>query len=141
MSFRPNFVVDTDTPFEEDLFQEARVGSCFFRNVGPCIRCKAICINAPNADRNPELEPNNVLSKFRRHKNLGLTFGLYFQPEVLKEVDLIERALPRSLGYTEEFKIDRPLPHEEPMKVKGLVTVKKGDNLMVRLQKEMPWRV
>jgi len=60
----------------------------------------------------------------------------------LNESELIEQALPRELGYTEEYpNFVKPLPWEKPMNVKALYTIKKGDILKVRMQKEMPWRV
>jgi len=60
--FRPNLLIDTDKPYEEDDFAEVRVGSCFIRSSGPCRRCKAICIQNSKPEYNLNLEPNPELA-------------------------------------------------------------------------------
>ena len=48
--------------------QEARIGTVFMRLVGYCARCKAVSNNYETNDRNPELEPNPTLGKYRKHE-------------------------------------------------------------------------
>lgn len=76
MAFRPNIVIDTGVAYEEDKMQEARVANTFIRLVGFCSRCKAVANNYETCDRNPELEPNPTLNKYRKHE-LGVLFGTY----------------------------------------------------------------
>lgn len=78
ISFRPNIVIDHGDPYCEDDFVEMRMGACFYRNVGPCRRCKAISINAEKPEYNLDLEPNQELSKYRVHKKHGTFFGVYY---------------------------------------------------------------
>jgi uncharacterized protein YcbX len=56
--------------------QEARISNTLFRLVGYCSRCKAVANNYETCDRNPEMEPNPTLAKYRKHE-LGTLFGTY----------------------------------------------------------------
>jgi uncharacterized protein YcbX len=47
------------------------------RLVGHCARCKAVAQNYETNEKNPELEPNPTLSKYR-NDSLGALFGAYF---------------------------------------------------------------
>jgi uncharacterized protein YcbX len=76
-SFRPNIIIDTGKEFEEDSFDQMRIGNVMMRLVGYCSRCKAIAINLDTWDENPDNEPNETLSSFRKHKDLGNLFGTY----------------------------------------------------------------
>lgn len=83
IAFRPNFIIDTMVPWEEDLLQEVRIGNLMMRLVGFCARCKAVACNYNTNERNPELEPNPTLASFRKHE-LGTLFGTYHQVDVIK---------------------------------------------------------
>ena len=76
IAFRPNFIIDSKLPYEEDEMQEIRIGNTLVRLVGFCSRCKAISCNFLTNDRNPEMEPNPTLAKYRKHE-LGTLFGTY----------------------------------------------------------------
>ena len=52
-TFRPNIVIDTQVPYEEDGFKEVRIENIFMRLVGNCARCKAVTNNYNSSDRNP----------------------------------------------------------------------------------------
>ena len=82
IAFRPNIVIDSEFAYEEDRMQEARIGNTLMRIVGFCSRCKAVANNYDTNDRNPELEPNPTLNKFRKHE-LGTLFGTYHQVEII----------------------------------------------------------
>lgn len=82
IAFRPNIVIDSEFAYQEDFMQEARVANTFLRIVGFCSRCKAVANNYETNDRNPELEPNPTLAKYRKHE-LGTLFGTYHQVEVI----------------------------------------------------------
>jgi hypothetical protein len=72
--FRPNVVVHTSEPFEEDRWKRVRIGSTEFAVVKGCSRCKMPTIDQATAmPAAPPLgstglgEPNVTLSKFRKH--------------------------------------------------------------------------
>ncbi len=93
MAFRPNIVIDTGVPYEEDLFQEFRIANTFVRNVGFCSRCKAVANNYETNDRNPELEPNPTLNTYRKHE-LGTLFGTYHMVEIIPDEETFKKLLP-----------------------------------------------
>jgi uncharacterized protein YcbX len=82
MPFRPNFIIDSKEAYSEDKMQEARIGNTLFRLVGYCSRCKAVANNYETCDRNPEMEPNPTLAKYRKHE-LGTLFGTYHQVDII----------------------------------------------------------
>jgi MOSC domain len=103
--------------------QEARIGNTFMRIVGFCSRCKAVASNYDTNDRNPELEPNPTLAKYRKHE-LGTLFGTYHQVEVIGSQDQFRRLLP-----------DYPLPKDRKFdQIYGIV--RKGDDLKVRVSEQ-----
>lgn len=57
MNFRPNILIKTEVPYEEDTFTEARIANTMIRLTGFVPRCKAVCNNYDTCDRNPEMEP------------------------------------------------------------------------------------
>ena len=85
--FRPNIVVDGDTPFAEDNWQKVKIGDVIFRVVKKCARCHVI-----NIDQETGLaskEPLKTLSTFRQegHK---VNFGMNLIPEntgIIHEAD------------------------------------------------------
>lgn len=75
-AFRPNLVIDTSTPYEEDEMYEARICNIMLRLVGFCSRCIVVARNYDTCDANPDLEPNPTLETYRKHE-LGNLFGTY----------------------------------------------------------------
>lgn len=70
--FRPNIVVYTDVPFDEDRWRQIRIASRMFEAVKPCARC-----GVPNVDPDTALvdsEPSKVLNTFR-NVNGKIIFG------------------------------------------------------------------
>ena len=123
IAFRPNIIIDTEFAYQEDYMQEARIGNTFMRLVGFCSRCKAVANNYDTNDRNPELEPNPTLAKYRRHE-LGTLFGTYHQVEVIKSEDQYKRLMP-------EFDVPRDRKFDE---LYGIV--RKGDSVKVRVYEQ-----
>ena len=70
--FRPNFVVSTDTPHEEDAWQDFRIGDVPFRGVKRCARCIMPTVDQETAERGAE--PLKALSTYRFENN-KILFG------------------------------------------------------------------
>jgi uncharacterized protein YcbX len=62
--FRPNIVVETNEPHEEDDWTIFQAGSARFANIKPCARCKVVTINPADATQNNETL--SVLSRYRK---------------------------------------------------------------------------
>ena len=116
MAFRPNIIIDTAVPYEEDLFQEFRIANTFARNVGFCARCKAVTSNYETNERNPELEPNPTLNTYRKHA-LGTLFGTYHMVEIIPDEATFKKLLP---GF--------PVPTDRKFSAKYGI-VRAGDNI------------
>ena len=71
--FRPNLVVDTSEPFEEDHWKRIRIGEIEFDVVKPCKRCVFTCIDQSSGVKG--VEPLKTLSKYRRFDN-EVHFGM-----------------------------------------------------------------
>ncbi|MEO1481413.1 MAG: MOSC N-terminal beta barrel domain-containing protein [Myxococcota bacterium] len=85
--FRPNIVVETTTPFEEDRWTSIRIGECTFANAKPCPRCVLTTIDPATAQKDPDGEPLRTLSRFRRDLDEKHTwFGTNIVPRQLGEV-------------------------------------------------------
>lgn len=67
LRFRPNIVVATAEPHEEDDWALFQAGTARFANIKPCARCKIITINPRDAARDEE--PLKVLSRYRKRDN------------------------------------------------------------------------
>ena len=72
--FRPNLVIQNEEPFEEDDWEEIRIGGHVFRAVKPCARCVMVTIDQFSLEKQPEAL--KVLSQFRKKGNKVL-FGQY----------------------------------------------------------------
>ncbi|MCL6414743.1 MOSC domain-containing protein [Aestuariirhabdus sp. Z084] len=70
--FRPNLVVSTKTAFEEDQWQEIRVGDLSFSVVKSCSRCILTTVDPQTGIKGKE--PLQTLSTYRRQKG-GVMFG------------------------------------------------------------------
>lgn len=69
--FRPNLVVNTRTPFEEETWSKVRIGTHIFMNEGPCRRCQMVCIDQRSGKRLKE--PLLSLTTIANRKS---TFGI-----------------------------------------------------------------
>lgn len=65
--FRPNFVVETERPFEEDEWRNYRIGELPFEHVKPCSRCVFTTIDQETGTRSAE--PLKTLASFRNKDN------------------------------------------------------------------------
>ena len=71
--FRPNIVITTKNPHEEDDFEEFKIGKVQFKNVKPCGRC--IMVNNDPQTGVVKKEPLKTLSKYRNVNN-SVLFGI-----------------------------------------------------------------
>jgi len=73
--FRPNLVVDGDSPYAEDGWRRIRVGDVEFEGVKNCSRCVFTTIDPDSGEKSPDLEPLRTLSSYRRRPEGGVYFG------------------------------------------------------------------
>lgn len=74
--FRPNIVITTNLPHEEDFFGTFQIGNVKFKNAKPCGRCVMVNTNPANAIVSKE--PLKTLSLYRTSNNL-----VYFGTNIL----------------------------------------------------------
>lgn len=65
--FRPNIVVNTSVPFEEDNWEEFSIGNANFRVVKPCSRCVMTTVDQKTGLKGPE--PLRTLASYRSFDN------------------------------------------------------------------------
>ena len=70
--FRPNIVVSSENPHEEDDFKSFTIGKVQFKNIKPCGRC--IMVNNDPENGRLKKEPLKTLSKYRNVNN-SVLFG------------------------------------------------------------------
>lgn len=87
MRFRPNLLVKTEVPFEEDGWGELKVGECEFAQVKRCPRCVLTTRDPAGGEARDDQEPLRTLARFRREE--GATwFGVNLVPRRLGVVSL-----------------------------------------------------
>ena len=72
LRFRPNIVISSEIPHEEDDFDTFKIGEVDFKNVKPCGRC--IMVNNDPQKGIVKKEPLKTLSKYRNFNN-SVLFG------------------------------------------------------------------
>jgi uncharacterized protein len=70
--FRPNIVISSQNPHEEDDFSTFKIGEVQFKNIKPCGRC--IMVNNDPQNGIVKKEPLKTLSKYRNVNN-SVLFG------------------------------------------------------------------
>lgn len=71
--FRANFLVNTETPHEEDTWKRFRIGKVDFQMIKPCVRCKVITVD--QATGKLSREPLKTLAGYRKNEN-GVIFAM-----------------------------------------------------------------
>jgi uncharacterized protein len=71
--FRPNILLRTSVPYEEDGYGDLRLGEAAFRMVKPCARCQVVTLNPATGEKGKE--PLRTLSKYRKGEQ-GVIFGM-----------------------------------------------------------------
>lgn len=72
LRFRPNIVISSQNPHEEDDFDTFKIGEVQFKNIKPCGRC--IMVNNDPKNGKLKKEPLKTLSKYRNVNN-SVLFG------------------------------------------------------------------
>jgi len=62
--FRPNFVIASPAPYQEDHWRLIKIGTQYFRYLGLCNRCQMICIDKETLTVG--VEPLKTLTSYRR---------------------------------------------------------------------------
>ncbi|AUC60436.1 Flavodoxin reductases (ferredoxin-NADPH reductases) family 1 [Cyanobacterium sp. HL-69] len=73
--FRPNIVIETDTPFIEDTWENITLDEIKFKIAKPCSRCNITTTDQITGKINPQNEPLKTLSSFRNVPQQGIMFG------------------------------------------------------------------
>ena len=74
-NFRPNIVINTTKPNEEDDWYEIQIGEVRFRNVKLCSRCILVTVNPETGERYDLREPLRTLSSYRKVETGEIMFG------------------------------------------------------------------
>ncbi|CAG8532478.1 14071_t:CDS:2 [Funneliformis mosseae] len=96
--FRGNFLINGATEFDEDQWKMVRFGGQVFKIIGPCRRCRMVCINHENAEVTKE--PYSTLARCRRFKG-KIYFGhhMVHVPDLSKIPYVIESGSSVQIEY------------------------------------------
>jgi len=64
-NFRPNILVNTGGPFDEDGWKDVQLGEVSFLNVKPCTRCTFTTVIPDKGVKHPNGEPLRTLRQYR----------------------------------------------------------------------------
>lgn len=85
--FRPNLVVSTKVPFEEDNWQRLIAGNTPFQVASQCTRCVFTTVDQTSGEIDPAKEPLATLLKTRRRdSDFKPVFGVNLIPEASGEI-------------------------------------------------------
>jgi uncharacterized protein len=73
--FRPNIVLETETPWVEDTWKQLRIAGGHFRITKPCARCVMTTQDPDTGIQTDPFEPLRTLSKLHRSSNGKIIFG------------------------------------------------------------------
>lgn len=95
--FRPNLVIETIVPFEEDNWKTIQLGNSRFSIVKPCARCQVVDIDPVTGIPQKDVLP--VLAQFRRKANKVL-FGMnaLWQPDSANIISVDDIITKRELS-------------------------------------------
>ena len=79
--FRPNIVVETELPFDEDNWKLVQIGKIKFAVVKPCSRCIITTVDQQEGKINQPKEPLRTLGTFRQFGEQGVMFGENMIPQ------------------------------------------------------------
>jgi len=89
--FRPNIILETNTPFVESDWSTLQIGAIIFDLVKPCDRCIVTTTDQLTGERNNFKEPLKTLSKFRQFPG-GIMFGENMVPRNVGTIKVGEQA-------------------------------------------------
>ncbi|MDJ0679723.1 MAG: MOSC domain-containing protein [Xenococcaceae cyanobacterium MO_167.B52] len=79
--FRPNIVVETSLPFDEDNWRLVQLGNIRFTVAKPCSRCIITTVDQQKGNINKLKEPLRTLGTFRQFGEQGVLFGENMIPQ------------------------------------------------------------
>jgi uncharacterized protein YcbX len=85
--FRPNLVVDADTPYAEDDWQMIAVGECEFEVAWSCSRCLLTTVDPASGERDAGRQPLATLKSYRDAPD-GPLFGRNLIPRKLGRISV-----------------------------------------------------
>jgi len=77
--FRPNLVIDIDTPHAEDEWTRIAIGDVEFDVAKPCTRCNFVNVDPSTGRKSHDGQPLKTLTAYRRF-DIGVTFGRHLIP-------------------------------------------------------------
>lgn len=101
LQFRPNLVVSGVPAYDEDSWQQIRIGSAEFEAVKPCSRCVLTTVSVEGGYKHPDGEPLSTLQAYRSADNGDIDFGqnlIVTRPGVVRagdKVEVLSRRAPR----------------------------------------------
>ncbi|MGY4677014.1 MOSC domain-containing protein [Pasteurella sp. P03HT] len=78
--FRPNFVIDGESPFVEQQWKKIQIGELTFLNAKPCERCVLTTRHLEHNIMDPHMEPFRTLKKINRSAEGQPLFGINLIP-------------------------------------------------------------
>ncbi len=90
LRFRPNIILDGETPWAEDKWENVKIGAATFPVGRACTRCAITTVNPATGEKGNE--PLKTLAGFRRNAKNKIEFGLY-----LHSVDKAELTMGMSV--------------------------------------------
>jgi uncharacterized protein YcbX len=88
--FRPNLIIETEVPHEEDEYTEFRLGEAIFKNIKPCARCMVPSIDQSTASITKEpLKTLATYRKFGSKIDFG-TLAMCVKPGWISKSDTVE---------------------------------------------------
>ncbi|GAB1609366.1 mitochondrial amidoxime reducing component 2-like [Argonauta hians] len=81
-NFRPNILVEGCMAFDEDSWDEIKIGSeVTFHYIEPCTRCLLTTVDPDQGEKDPQMEPLKMLRKFRTPPGTkSPNFGIMISP-------------------------------------------------------------
>ncbi|OOH91342.1 MOSC domain-containing protein [Pasteurellaceae bacterium 15-036681] len=79
--FRGNIVIDGAEPFEEEKWQQIRIGQVKFTVAQSCTRCILITRNLETLELDPQAEPLRTLKQQHTNEQGKPIFGIHLVPE------------------------------------------------------------
>lgn len=112
--FRPNVVVDGDTPWAEDDWRRVRIGDLTFRAVKGCARCVMTTVDPATGEKGRE--PLRTLARTRRFDS-GAWFGINLVPDLEDGADATEAGRNLSIRVGDPVEVlDAVTPGAGPLR-------------------------
>ena len=92
--FRPNLVVETTEPWQEDTWSHVTIGPVRLRLASPCSRCTVVTLDQDTGAATPRKEPLRTLGLMHRDEEGRIAFGWNAVPEALGTVRVGDSVVP-----------------------------------------------